>query len=320
MNIEQIKNNLYELANHYIDFKNINANCRNNLFLENILANNPNCIQRVATVAISFLNLYSPTALIVNTSLSSLKAYQTVQELKQTFITKKWKDCSKHLLYLSFIVTSLALSFLRPRLNLLISHSLHLVHQVYQIGHQLKNREYLEAGKTGIKSAFTAIYLTSLLITSSEILLISIVSQIIFECAQSAQEFSQGKRLEGVTHLLISGIRSYQSKALIQTCHRNWFGKEVTQEIFEKLYENSSEPFENQLIENYYSSYLKNLEIKQAYFERKVFSNLSFKNCKFDHVELIKCELNNVNFNNCFFNKAEAIKSVFNQTSFSQVV
>lgn len=280
----------------------INVNNRPNPLHDGIQYGNET-VSRVASVAIPFLHFYQPTAIATHLTLGATKSWQLLKTIKQNGDNKQWSLVAQNLVVLALTASSIALSILAPTLGTVISHGSKLTTDIYHLGQAVLNRNFQEAATATLSIGHTFIYIGSSLFAAPELLAISLLSQALLELYQARNFFQNGLYFEGVAQVALASIRTYQAIPHIQTCHRNWFGKEMTQEDLDRFLVDTffsgskNNDLEKFLIENNFSSYLRNLNFEISSY-RLLFSNIHFNHCHFKS-SVHSCTFLRSSFTNC---------------------
>jgi len=328
------------------NIRNIDANERLNPILQGVSVLRDEKVQRIIDVAIPFLCLYQPTALICSVSIGAVKSFQIISNLSQTFRQSKLQG-TKELALLALTVATVALSVLMPAVSTMISQSYSVIMQVDRLRQAILKKDLNEALEATANIALSAIYVASIVTAAPEVIAISILAQGIFELYQSVGEFRKGRShfLEGMAKLIMGIFRLSQAAPLVQDIHRNYFGKKITQvdmdRIFEEIERERSnfvqenrdivtsdvnhrgtigDSFSDYLSNNFYSGNLSNITFNARTMDKLKFKNIRFYNCDLDGVTANKCTFTKVKFNNCSFNDFAAIESSFINSSITDSV
>lgn len=208
----------------------INPNSRNNPVLHQTDLIENETVKRITAIAIPFLNLYQPTAILVNIGMGGVKIYSHIKVSVICLQNSEWALCGKECVQLAFTVGSIALSILMPAVGILVSNTVQLALDVHRFATSLFKGEFFEAAKALLSIGHTVIYLASIFYASPEIILISIIAQAAMEFYRSASEFQQGRYLECLANLVMGLIRCQQARPYLKTVNRNLLGKSLTQD------------------------------------------------------------------------------------------
>lgn len=319
----------------------INPNERINPLLQGVKLVQDEKVQRIIDVALPFLSLYQPTALISSVAVGAVSSFKIITNLPQSFQTDKTK-AAKELAILAFTITTVTLSILMPPLSTMISQSYSIAVQTDRLAKAILKKDLSEAAEAAANIAISAVYIASVVTAAPEIIAISILAQAAFELYQSAGEFRKGRGrfLEGMAKLIMACFRISQAAPIVQDLHRNYFGRKVTQvdidRIFEELERNRTNPskedegmitsdvnhrgtvtdeFNDYLQGHYYSSYLENIHFNAREFKGTSFKGVRFYNCNLDSVLAAECKFSSVQFRNCSFEDFTAINTTFKGSS-----
>ena len=309
---------------------NFNANNRNNPLLENVRYQNQG-IERIVNVALPFVNLYQPAALVSTFTLGAVKSWQVLTDTVNSGKKGEWGNCGRNVVQLGLLISSISLSVLAPTIGVVITHGSQIAGNVNTIALSLWKGNYRDAGAAALSATHTICYISATVYATPELLALSLISQACIELYRSRQEFANGNILEGVANFAMAMIRFHQATPHIQTCHRNWFGKELSQNelnsLLQVLYRNQlgnpdkTSDFESVLIDRHYSSHLKNLSFLSnetgIQFEDilfKEFNRIQFNDCRFGDIH--NSIFNNSSFNNCSFKSSCIFHTIFRNSAF----
>lgn len=276
-----------------------------------------NTIQRIVSVAIPFLNLNPITAQGSSFCLGLFNSYHLILDLMQE---SNWRNWGVKGLILTLTITSTVFALLFPFGQFVISNSFGCLMNLYDLGSSLWNHEWKEAGSISLKLAMQGVYMSSIVVATSEWILSSILLQAISEGYRSFDEFSAGHIVEGVAHLALTGIRGYGALPHIQKVYRDHHGQILTQEKWEQLYAQMKDErdVEQLLIKHDISSYVKNINFSEtAQLSDAIFRNLDFQNCDFSNVDFSKSHFSHVRANSSLFKNSTWINSVIQNSYFT---
>lgn len=313
-----------------MNFNNIDANVRNNPLLHDVGIIHNEKIKRITAIAIPFLNLYRPTAVLVTVGMGVVKVYTHLKIMVVFGKKGDWLLSGKELMKLALTVGSVALSILRPTVGVIISHTLQLAIDIHHLVRSLRKGEFKEASLVLLSIAHTAIHIASVFYVSPELILISLVAQAALELYRSAHEFYKGNYLEGIANLAMALIRCHQAHPHLKTVHRNWFGRSLTQDQFQAFMVeflrfgeratngrlSSTGNLEAFLEKNGISSWIKNISFSGKNLSHIQISNVSMTNCDFTGAKIDSSLIANVKFDNCVFNEARVTNSLVLNSSF----
>lgn len=314
---------------------NIEANNRTNPILDGLsYVDNPQ-VKRITSIALPFLNLWQPTAMLSSVGVGIDKSIHTVKNISKAFDEGDWKAFSKELFQLALTTATVALTVLGPLLkinpliNLAITQCYQLALDVYTVGVHIYNNDWLEAGKTLLNICHTLIYIASVVYAAPELIAISMLAQAGLEIYKAYDQFNKEDcdYLAIVANILMAGIRIYQATPHLKTTHRNWLGQQMSQTDWDRLtleikvyqleHPDEMVDFESYLIKHYYSSYIKDINLaNNPEIRNVVFANNTFKACDFTKAKLVNTVFQNVLFDGCYLSRARFIDSTFLHTNF----
>jgi gamma-glutamyl-gamma-aminobutyrate hydrolase PuuD/uncharacterized protein YjbI with pentapeptide repeats len=295
-------------------------------------------IQRIANLAIPFLNLYHPTSIAVSLGLGATQVWTLGSQIITDSGQGEWRSMARHSFHLALVVSSIALSILMPVASVVLSSTSQMASSIYQLGCHLRNGKLVEAAKVLTHLANQLIYLASVLYATPELLFASLLAQACIELYRCYQEWqSEGHAPESLASLLMAFLRLYQASVHAQTLHRNYFGHQIGQEDIKVILadidrQKKEHPerlvdFEKILIDHYYSSKIRHVSFSEETrdLSHLFFQNVSFKDCDFKHVDFTSslfnrvwtkdCHFSGANFHHVFFNAFEARNCNFMGTS-----
>lgn len=307
------------------------ANNRINPVFSDLSFINNDQVKRITNIALPFLSLWQPTAILSTTVLGGQKIFSHIQNIRKP--NQNWKEISKEVFLLAFTVTTVALTILGPLiglplLNLAITQSYQLAVDTYNLGCHLRDKNWTEAGKSLLSICHTLIYCAAVISAAPELLAISLSAQAAIEIYKAYKEFRKGDcdYLAMIANILMASIRLYQAAPHLQTTHRNWLGKQMTQTDWDELMlEMKTYPVDDPddlysmeafLIEHYYSSYIKGITVSDTPITNIAFINNRFTECNFENANLINTLFLNTTFSHCSLDHAKFVSAFFN-TSFN---
>ncbi|MBS0622338.1 MAG: gamma-glutamyl-gamma-aminobutyrate hydrolase family protein [Verrucomicrobia bacterium] len=234
------------------------------------------------------------------------------------------RDCrgSKEAIRLVYVTSILGLQAFRPAIAAVIQTLLEFAINTQDL------RRNPSMGKASLRFMRSLFDTLALRWGGSSLLIGAMTLQIVLELMESKEEFKQGRRLEGVAHLLFSAIRGYQLAPHVKQAKRDWFGRELTQEdlyqILEKkqLHEGRFD-FNKALEEGNYKSTLKRLDFSRPEgmdaplsFSQVDFRNVTFEQCGFSDAHLMQNIFDRVVFKQCHFGGAIFNESYFRNSQF----
>lgn len=275
-------------------------------------------IQRIVTTAIPFLNLHPATAQATSVGLGLYNSYKIFVDLIQE---ENAIAIGAKTILLALTVTITAFAVIFPLGQFVVSNTYGLLIGFYHFGEHLCSLEWQQAGADALRLAMQGIYIASVLLATTELILLSILLFAIEEGYTSYEEFSRGHYFEGIAHLLLAGIRAHGAKPHAQKAYRDHFGQKLTQEKWEQIYAQMSKvrDVEQIFIEQDISSRVKNINFtKTAALAETAFSNIDFQNCDFTNVNFSRSRFSRVTADSCLFKKSVWIESIIESSRFSR--
>lgn len=299
----------------------INPNKRRDPFIQDTAWLSQATIRRGVDLAIPFINLYQPAAVIMSVGLGVTNSVVELREGYLAFRRGEWSRCAQKAAMTTFLVSSIALTVFMPVLGIIATQSFSIISHISNIGVSLYRNQYGEVSKSLLETGSSVIYIGSTVYATPELLLISLTLQAGAEFSKSYREFSRGRYLETVANILLATIRVYGAKDKFFTVKRNWLGKKLDQQKWDEMVAKAAQdkrPFdvEKFLIEENISSYIKKIEAKEAVLREAVLKNLYFKECNFEQANFDRARFEKVSFDSCLFEKARFIHAVFSNTTF----
>lgn len=294
-------------------------------------------IQRIVQVAIPYLTLYQPTALITNVGLNTMKSWSHVTHLHQHIQQKEWNKSFTECLFLATTVTTLVATFFQFRLGLIAALSTELCFSLHKMGKCFQQGHYREGMLAGVEVLQHSLYLASVVSPHPAFIVASIVNQIAMEGFKAYQEIKQGHYLEGCAYLLLCGIRGVRMQPYLDECLHPVGGPntpaqeltlEETQQLLADLQDYRTKhpegalPFAAFLKERGYATHLANANFKEAFgdhldiklLNQIDFSDTSFTNCQFGALDLADSQFKQTTLKDCHFNNGSLQRGHFKQT------
>lgn len=185
--------------------------------------------QRVAVMALPFL-AFTPLGSVISIGMNTTRSISCIFETKKAWDKGNTKDLSIAAFQTAIAATSVAGSIFGNVYGMAISSSHDLLFSLYETLVCLQNGEKEKAAEKFLYVVSNSLYLTMILHSSLEIMVISFIAQILlegFKAFNSQGSFSKyfntakDKRdfldlLEGFAHLGMAGIRGYQMTPMVQ--------------------------------------------------------------------------------------------------------
>lgn len=286
-------------------------------------------IQRIANLAIPFLNLYHPTSIVISVTLGATQVWALGTQIITNGGQGEWGLMAQHSFHLALVVGSIALAILMPMASVILSSTLQMTSSIYQLGCHLRNGEFIEAAKVLVSLVNQLIYLASVLYATPELLFASLLAQACVELYRCYQEWQRKDHApESLASLLMASLRLYQASVHAPTLHRNYFGHQIVQEDIKVILADIDQQkkehperlvdFEKILIDHYYSSKIRHISFsgETQDLSHLFFQNVSFQDCHFENIDFTSSLFNHVWTKDCHFSKANFYNVYFKKTAF----
>lgn len=294
----------------------VDTNQRPNPLLESEQRRN-----RYLNIAIPYLCLYAPTALLVSIGTGSTKTWAILKEIYSHGKRGEWKEGGKEVVHCALVVGSVAGSILYPTVGSLISHGAQLANDAAQMTLYFYHEQYDQAAWKAVSSLHTVIYLGSIVYATPALIALSLLSQAAFEAYKASKDLSRENYLEAIANIGLALIRANQARPHVERAKRNFFGTRINQAQFNLLMNqmearrqsNPQEPIqlEAEFIRQNYSNNIQGITFARN-MSNQVYDNMNFDDCSFE-----KINLNNVKYNNCSFKNTNLIQSIFETAIFN---
>lgn len=294
---------------------NIDSNRRSDFILHNTETIQNETTQRIITIALPFLNLNATTGKIASVGMGVYQTYTSVTN-------REWGR-------LVLTVTTTAYAIFFPLGQLVISNVSQLAVILYDFSTHVRMGLWKESGVDLFKLTHQVIYIFSIFYGTPEAIAFSLLAQAGAEIYQAYQE----KRApEAFAFLILASLRLYQSTSHLQTLKRNYFGADLNQQQWERLYYDirfsrligdpkKGVDIESLLIEKGISSHIHDIKFNETTeLTDFVFKNLRFKNCNFNDTNFEGSSFHHVLAHSCQFKNALWINSVIQNCFFSHSV
>jgi endonuclease/exonuclease/phosphatase family metal-dependent hydrolase len=160
--------------------------------------------KRVALAAVPFLSLHRHFRFPVSVIMGTLRVWNT-----------DWKDIPGA----TMAVVALAGSFFQHRAAMVMTTAHDILIEINKIRN---GSDWEEVSKSLVKILSHLIYLALITRGGLELSLIAFMMQAVINLIQSRDEFKNGRWIEGVSNLLMAGIRLHQTHGQYQQLKRNW--------------------------------------------------------------------------------------------------
>lgn len=291
---------------------------------------------RIGRCAIPFLCMYPPTERLVSIGLGGIQAVYKLQEAQGEFRSGHYGQAAFKGTHAVSITALVVLGLFRPRTAMLLGLVQQLAESLKTWGQKIARGEKSEACEQIGQLAYDLLYLTSLWCQRADLLFLSLTLQAIVEMRTSRQAFRQGRYLEGLSHLVLSLVKAHGAKLQGVAAHREWFGRDLTQEEFDRIYQEIIDNWrdlespgpvdlDQVLARQNFRGRLENLNLNFRNFGWMRFRNLhisktSFQNSWFKHASFEGTNVENCDFSGCQFLDARFRDSTFRASTFHEAV
>ncbi len=308
----------------------LDANRRIDPLLHDTSLLSPETVERTLAIALPLINLHATTGAIASVGMGSYQAYSLAVDIHARYMEGNWTECGKQSLQLILVVSATAFALLMPLVQFAISNTYQTAVCVHTLAIDLWQGKWQESAKDLTQLLHQLVYITSVFIASPGWLALSLLSQAIFEVKQAYQEFAD-KGLEHLPeiclHLFLAGLRVRAAMPQIQTLHRNYFGKELSEQEWQEIYNIYTHrgrtealfDLEEELIKRGISSHIQKIDFKPTYnLSRFYLHDLYFNECDFTGVDFEKSRFERVTCDSCLFVHATWIHAVVQDSYFNQ--
>jgi gamma-glutamyl-gamma-aminobutyrate hydrolase PuuD/uncharacterized protein YjbI with pentapeptide repeats len=302
--------------------------------------------QRIARIALPFINLYKPAQAGLAVTFGSINACVLGAQLIQSAKQHEWKVAMMHASCIALTVNQVAITILMPAAGAALSSAMQIVQSFYKMSCHLKEGNYKQAAEQFARIPHQLIYMGAIVYGTPEFLFLSLLTQGCIELYHSYREWrTEGHVPESLASLVMALLRIYQASDHAPTLHRNYFGHQIQQEdlniiIKEILQQKDEHPgelvdFETILKNHYYSSHLQDLtftsDLSEIFFKNiafqkcnflmnnfshSVFQRVTAKNSLFFEVDFSNSIFQHFHAENCCFDSPQSSYSFFDQTTF----
>lgn len=277
---------------------------------------------RVVQVALPFLNLYQPLAMVTGVGLGTAKSWVHLNDLATHLKAHQWKSGAKDSVFLAVSVISAAGIIFHSRLVLALTISQELLNEIHTIYQTVREGQYEECALASLKTVQHSLHLASIIAPTPQILLISAIVQTVFKVIQSAKEFENGRYFEGTTHLILSIFYGYQCGKQLRLYSQQSRQPQVPAQILEnpiqiltndevviliqkfEVYKKNHSPgfidFKSFLKDNNYSTHFAYSDFSQIH-QNNSYKNEIFSYVDFDNVIFRNCDFRGLNFTCSYF-------------------
>ncbi|WP_068470665.1 gamma-glutamyl-gamma-aminobutyrate hydrolase family protein [Candidatus Protochlamydia phocaeensis] len=313
---------MQKLESSHSFYHQLDLNRRLDPLLHSVASIRHQDIQRIASLAMPFINLYQPASMGLSVLFGGAQVWTLSKHMLENAKNGEWQIFARHGVHVALMTTGIALSILMPIAGTIFSGTLQIGECIFRLSYHLKAGHYKEAAWQIAKIAHQLIYMAAVVYAAPELLLASLLAQALVELYRCYQEWQRGGHApESLGHLLMAMLRLYQASSHAQVLHRNYFGHQIKQEDVKVLLadikkQKSEHPeqlvdFEKILIDHYYSSKIRNISFQQETSDLThiFFKNMSFANCDFSQID----------FSHSLFQRVSTQHSNFSQSTMAFV-
>ncbi|MCB1074600.1 MAG: gamma-glutamyl-gamma-aminobutyrate hydrolase family protein [Simkania sp.] len=291
-------------------------------------------LKRIALIAIPFLSLHQGIATAISLGSGAGQVYKHLQE--------ESPDVKK----IAMLVGTAALFFFNPMLGLFLTHGTTLAMDVSQIASDILEGKTESIFDRGEQMLSTALYLASAYYGTPLLTAVSLLFQAYKEFREAVGEYQEGRYLEMAAKFFMGIIRSAKAKAQAVEFYRDKFGKEMTQNDWDKVIEELKQrieegkgseeelnqpfmtqtawnlikdclwgesDFESLLNRHNFRREIQGIKIGDQSFDDLTFRNISFIDCQIEEASFEEATLDNVRFDKCMLQSVSFIKTVMNR-------
>lgn len=191
--------------------------------------------KRVALIALPFISLHKPIGQCISIGMGSIRSFSHLSDAIKAGYHKDFLSLTKHFVLTALAVTSVAGSFFKFEIGLLVTTAVDMGTSLTRAIQHLKQKEYSQAIEELFQAISSLIYLGILLNGSLEMTLASVLMQGILSLYQARSEWKQGRVPEAIAKIAMGMIRFNQGREYLQLIQkRNAF---LSLEKFSKLIE-----------------------------------------------------------------------------------
>lgn len=325
--------------------------------LRGIKINHPSFekVKEVVQEILPLLNLYQPFARIVGVGGGVMQVLGQGCELRKEYENKNNVQCGKALVQFGLSATIAVGAILQSRLSLIGVAAYEMVIDIHQLGSCIIGKKsYGETGEALTLVARHFIQLISVISPSPQMIVISMVVQILFEGMEFVRELKKVSNqkqwsLKLIVKVIVIGFHAYQLKQQMRLLPSlkpgvdagNDLNAKMTKEeeslkdvfkefnLYQEEHPNQSMSLEDFLNKNYSSVELKDVSFAKisfhlvsgnTFFKGMNFNGISFTNCNFTGLDLqeayFKGSLTNCNLEKTILQNTSFIGCQITQCSF----
>ena len=273
-------------------------------------------IQRVVAIALPFLSLHSRGQILVSIGMGGCQIWTHLSAAKTHCAGQAWRAMGVSLIRVTVAVSCLGLTILFPLVQFVVSNGYLLISRSGSLVLHLSKKQWRGASENVLALVHCAIHVASVWYGGAGWMTLSLLTQAGLELYQSYGEYAgRGRWPEAMANAALAAIRIYKAKPHLQTLHRNYFGKPLTEDDWSKIQwamDQSPEEIpdvESHLIREGFSSHIHALKIERMN-RPCILKNLFFSNCDFSNSTLQSVKFSKNTFDSCLFENSKWIHSV----------
>lgn len=294
----------------------IDANRRPDPLFQDMTCVDDVLMQRIVDIALPFLNLIPVAAIVSHVALGSIKTWKHFSLLPEkkgdiSAFTWEWlQGC--------IAITSIALALFAPPISVLFSSAIKLIQDLYTLFIDLHDQQWSKVLWTLLSMLQTCVYAASIFYALPEVILLSLLIQIIVELSEAISEFLQGRYPEAAAKCLLALIRIGTAVPHTIELHRNYFGKKVTKEEFVDVVSEArteKKPVQEIFKKHHYSNRVENLDLSKQVWISLEIDHLIFDGCEMSDLRSIRCTYRHVTIVRSNARNAAFFNNIFDDVS-----
>ena len=186
--------------------------------------------KRVTLVALPFISLYRPAGAILNTGMGTVRVFT---HLQAALHNPTWKEVSQ----LGLATIALTTTIYHSTLGCFVVTAFDGLGNIHQMGEHIFKGEYSQAFADFLQASGASLGLAVMMVGSLEIVLASVLLQVVINLYQAQDEFRKGRYLEGFAKVAMASIRLKQAEGVYrQIEHRDFLLKiEIYRKLFARI-------------------------------------------------------------------------------------
>jgi|GEM_PF-1135505 len=325
----------------YNPFAHFDANATKNRIIE-VTKENETQIKRIFNVSLPFLHMYQPASTMISMTFSAYDLTMLITKTVADIRNRKGYAVLDDVAKMAFTTGTIAFSILKPAIYSVGSSSYELTLNLYQFTSHMRAGNYRDAAFEFLSVVHNAASVGLVVIGGPELLVVSLLAQAAKELTLSAHEFKSGRSLEALANIFLAVIRIKSAVPHMQDIYRNHYGKEMTQDDLNRLFEEiikirqESElkdsgsvhqsnigttkgnliNFNELLKKKNLQNKIKKLDFAEIEFDNFFFSNMEFIDNNFSEATINYSRFENITFKNCGMENTRIHNSYFYKTVF----